>query len=379
MLVRVDVDGVLDRGSTAERREERDPLGAGPPDDRATSAGPQGRELAAPSLDGLPVAVLEVLHRRLELGEVVLEGKGVAVGARRVRWLGLDQQVLVVVGKAEIEDVEAGRAEQAGERAGREVGAVLVVHVPERDLLEHPPDVGQLEEHHGVEPVADRAPDRAQHLRHGLDVLEGVPADDGVGGQERVALGVEVLDPREPVGRGRFDPLRAHAGVDADAVPGALLAHGDQELTLPASDLQHVPAVEVVLLDPRCRQLVGERLEGGRERLRLLVLGRVLVESGIEGRVRDEAARSAEPEVEGAAWESGGLLPAGEQEAAVRGDLRLLVEVPEIGSSTGGTAVEPHDNTSGVGTGTMKRPPRARYSACWRRISSAKFQARSST
>src|SRR5690606_39701159 len=38
-----------------------------------------------------------------------------------------------------------------------------------------------------------------------------------------------------------------------------------------------------------------------------------------------------------------------------------------------------HGTTSGDGTGTMKRPPRAMYSACWARISSRKFQASSST
>jgi hypothetical protein len=38
-----------------------------------------------------------------------------------------------------------------------------------------------------------------------------------------------------------------------------------------------------------------------------------------------------------------------------------------------------HEMISGSGMGTMNRPPRRRYSACWARTSSRKFQARSST
>ena len=44
---------------------------------------------------------------------------------------------------------------------GREVGAVLVVDVPERDLAQDTHDVGQLEEDDDVAAVADRARGRA--------------------------------------------------------------------------------------------------------------------------------------------------------------------------------------------------------------------------
>ena len=50
----------------------------------------------------------------------------------------------------------------------------------------------------------------------------------------------------------------------------------------------------------------------------------------------------------------------------------------EPGTETAGEDDDLH-TILGSGMGTMKRPPRRRYSSCWRMISSAKFQARTST
>ena len=81
-------------------------------------------------------------------------GSGVPA-SRHVGRPRLDEEVLVVVGRPDVEDLEAGRAEQPRQRAGGEVGAVLVVDVPEPRVAQHVQRAGQLEEHGGVTALAD--------------------------------------------------------------------------------------------------------------------------------------------------------------------------------------------------------------------------------
>ena len=79
------------------------------------------------------------------------------------------------------------------------------------------------------------------------------------------------------------------------------------------------------------------------------------------------------------------LLAGLDEPHAVDGDVELLVEQvqpaapPQLGQASSGASdprpcavrdVERAHRISGDGTGTMKRPPRARYSACWRMTSS---------
>ena len=78
-------------------------------------------------------------------------------------------------------DVESLAAEQPGEGAGGEVGAVFVVDVPERALAQHAERVRDFEPDAGAVPLADRLP-HGPHERAGVrDVLQRVPAADEVG------------------------------------------------------------------------------------------------------------------------------------------------------------------------------------------------------
>ena len=62
----------------------------------------------------------------------------------------------------------------------------------------HAQDVRQLEEHDRLA-VAERAADDLEEVCRIGDVLECVPADDGVAGEVGVALGVEVANKPDPV------------------------------------------------------------------------------------------------------------------------------------------------------------------------------------
>ena len=127
------------------------------------------------------------------------------------------------------------------------------------DLVEHALHVGQLEQHDGVGPIADRVADRRHELGDVRDVFQRVPADDDVGVDVGVPLVVEVGDPLD-VGGGRVvDPLRMHTGIDADAVAGTGVGHLDQELALAAPDLEHRPVGEVVVVRPTARRAPGRR------------------------------------------------------------------------------------------------------------------------
>src|SRR5690606_35081872 len=258
---------------------------------------------------------------------------------------------------------------------------VLVVDVPERALVEDALDVGQLEQHDRVEPVADAVADHPHEPGHVGDVLERVPADDRVGLQRPEALVVELGAGLDAVGQLGPQPLGVQPGVDADDPRHAGLDQVLEELALAAADLDGRAAGQVVLLDPVAGQPGGELDELAGVALGLLVAGGVLGQARVEGHVGEEPARRAEAELHVAAGVGDRLLDV-EQQAAVGGDAPLAVEHRDGAGPAGRAGVGgrgAHGTTSGDGTGTMKRPPRAMYSACWARISSRKFQASSST
>jgi hypothetical protein len=118
-----------------------------------------------------------------------------------------------------------------------EVGAVLVIQVPERGFPQDPSGVRDLEED-GCFPIRDPAADELHEVSHVRDVLQGVAAADQVGAQAEVGLGVVVADERDPV---RSFALRAVGdvrGIDADPSVRSHLAQEHEELPLAATDLE---------------------------------------------------------------------------------------------------------------------------------------------
>ena len=203
---------------------------------------------------------------------------------------------------------------------------MLVVDVPECDLVEHALDIGKLEQHHRVGPIADRRTDRRHELGDVRNVLERVPADDDVRVDVRVALVVEIGDPFD-VGRlWVVHPLGMDSGVDADAVAGAGAGHLDQELALATADLEDGAVLEVVVGHPPFGEFPGEAHEPRREPLGLLVALRVLRLAGGEGRVRDESASITEGDAEFAPREVARLGRVVEEQATVGGHARFFEE-----------------------------------------------------
>jgi hypothetical protein len=202
-----------------------------------------------------------------------------------------------------------------------------------------------------------------------VDVLERVAADDGVARQMRIALVVEILDERDSFGRGAGDTFEDNRGIDADAAATRELAHEQQELPFAAADLEHILPLQVVPVDPHLRELVRELSESRREALGFLVAIEVALELGLVRLVGDETAAGAERESELSPRKRLGFLACCEQAAAVDRHVVLLVEDLERTRATGGAAVVPQ-RISGLGTGTMNRPPRPRYSLCCSAISS---------
>jgi hypothetical protein len=382
LLERVDVHRALDLLGDAERREEGDGLGAPSPHDHPAAVRACRVEPLAPGSAERREAGAERTDLAGELRGRLLERQ------RRCRDSGggpaLDEDVLVVVVELEVEHIETGEAVQPRERPRREVRAVLVVDVPERHLTQHAQRIGELEEHRRVRPPVQRAPDDAHEVRRGLDVLEGVPADDGVARELRVALGVVVGDQRHPPRERRIESLLGDRGIDADRVAHAELDHVDQEAGLAAADLEHVLAAQSVPLDPPGGQITLELAEAGREGLRLLVGLAVVLRRRIVRRVGDEPAARAEAQLEVTRGELARRRLRADEPAAVDRDPFLGVEAVQAPAAAvaadpvGRVRPEPREafelerghRISGVGTGTMKRPPPARYSACWRTTSS---------
>jgi len=149
-------------------------------------------------------------------------------------------------------------------------------------------------------------------------------------------------------------------------VSAAKLSGGNQQRFVLGRELRGRPALLVLEnptqgLDLNAAHFVHEQLG---EALGLLVAAGVL--GLLEHHVRDEPAGGTEAQPQVTGGKAGGLLQRVEQQAGVGGDAGLLEEQVEAtraaGGATGlGRPVElvrrAHETTSGVGTGTMNRPP----------------------
>ena len=130
VLFGIHVDGELHLGADAERREEGDALRApaphhdpSPAQRRRRATSPGTRPTARAPGDGTCRTASWIAGRSCSSANCRPLG--------RLRQ-AVEHDVLVRVLEAQLDGVEAVRTEQPGQRAGREVRAVLVVDVPER-------------------------------------------------------------------------------------------------------------------------------------------------------------------------------------------------------------------------------------------------------
>src|SRR5438034_4901753 len=132
--------------------------------------------------------------------------------------------------------------------------------------------IGDLEEHGRTGFRLERPPYHPDELRDGTDVLERMPADDGVELELVEPVRIDISDELDAL-RGRpGQPRRRGGGIDADSAAYAALAEQHQELGLPAADLNHVLASQAIPLDPTLCKLADELTELGRKALGLLVV-----------------------------------------------------------------------------------------------------------
>src|SRR5215207_4550379 len=416
VAVGVDVDRELDAFADAKRGQESNALGAAAPDHDP----PAIRQLLVqPAAPRGPVGA-DSVGKRLDLPRHFLcrllgwQGR-TRPGARP----GADQRVLIIEIAPKVDDVEASCAEGPGERTEAEIRAVLIINVPERAQLQ---DAGHFR-HHGkgdrFRPIADRAAQYAKKTARVGDVLHDHLRADEIRLVMAVRLRVPVFDEGYSGRRRRVVPQHR---VKARGLARAMCADQTQKLALAAADLEDLLALKVVALDQLLGKEVVKPVEGWGDRLRGFVVFLVAHEIGIEGAVPDEAAAAAEPQTDVAlrAGERGrvrahqpylmggyaldfveytaAVAAAGRADRPADRDGRR--ELPHLGHFVhdirppvgrgarrgefrvpGGSAagVGGRSSTCGSGIGTMNTPPRRRYSACCAKISSTKFQVRSST
>ncbi len=250
----------------------------------------------------------------------------------------LDHEVLVVVVGPHVPDVEAAALEQIAQRRRCKIGAVLVVHVPEAELLQDERHLGNLEEEHGVRvPFGSAAYHRDERLDGG-DMLERHLAADEIRFPVGVALGIEVRDEGRQIALRRAAAVRDIGRIEAGAAVLAQIAQQGKELALAAADLDELLAVQVVPVDQPFGERTVKRVEGLREALRLLVALGVFDELLIEGAIEDESAPAAEAHVDVAARIGDGLFRRAHQHAAIHRDARDPVEAPHRRAAAGRTA-----------------------------------------
>ena len=133
-------------------------------------------------------------------------------------------------------------AEQARERTEGEVRAVLVVDVPERDLVEHASVSGSSNRTVTSRPPDGTPADERDEVGDAADVLERVAAHDDVGRRGRSTARRRTFRTGNAIRAAdrRARPLGATARVDADPAIRRRLAMIDEELALAAADLEDV-------------------------------------------------------------------------------------------------------------------------------------------
>src|SRR5260370_24290473 len=136
-----------------------------------------------------------------------------------------NHQILVIVVCPDIAHVKSGYDEEIFQCTCGEIGAVLVIDIPEGDILENPAHVGHLEEHGGVQTLTDGTAHHAHEAQGIRDVFERHLAYNEVGLSMRVPLGVEVLDELDCVTTLFRLPLRHECWIKTYA---SISAHGTE-------------------------------------------------------------------------------------------------------------------------------------------------------
>ncbi len=174
---------------------------------------------------------------------------------------GLDHQVLAVKSGADVQDLEPATLQQRRQGPRGEIGDVLVVDVPERDLAEDSGRVGHLEEDDRVPPPADGAAHHAHEFIRLPDMFQGHLARIEISLRLRMGLREDLGDDRHPPAR---QPVATvHIGrIEAYA---AVVAHGAekrQELPLAAAELDDPLVAQVVAVNQARREVLVETVEG---------------------------------------------------------------------------------------------------------------------
>ena len=144
---------------------------------------------------------------------------------------------MIVEGLGKIENLESTGSEETSKRSEGEIGAMLVIEIPECPFAQDTRHVGNLEEDHGGRFVSDCAPDGLDELLGGMNVFKRVAAADQVAPQIAVTLRIEIANKGNSI-RGRARQPAGHiAGIDSDAPIIAELAERCQKVAFSAADL----------------------------------------------------------------------------------------------------------------------------------------------
>jgi hypothetical protein len=203
---------------------------------------------------------------------------------------------------------------------------MLIVNIPEPDLLQHAGCVRDLEENRCVRLIGERASNHPHKRSRLMDVLQGHLADDEICTQMGIFFGIEIGDERHTLAGARQAALRDIRRVDADAAIFAQVAQQGNELTFAAPDFNDVLPVQVVAFDQMLCQPPRKGIERWRIPLRFFVAFGILVERRIERRIADKSARAAKAEANIAARIGDGFLAGGEQQYAVHRHTLQFVE-----------------------------------------------------
>src|SRR5258708_33525581 len=126
---------------------------------------------------------------------------------------------------------------------------MLMIDIPECDVLEHATHIRHLEEDGGVETIADCTTNHAHKMVRIRDMLKRHLACDEVGLDVRVLLRVKVLDELNRVPALFRSPLRHERRIKSDAAISAHRTKHRDKFTLAATDLDHRLVTQSIALD----------------------------------------------------------------------------------------------------------------------------------
>src|ERR671911_282701 len=188
--------------------------------------------------------------------------------------------------------MEARPDERLAQSRGREARHVRIDDVPDRILSEEILRRGDFDVERGVA-VGQRSAHDSEHADWILQMLEDMAGDDERDGTEPAVRAEQLTDEPDPT-VGTAVGLAVVARIEPDARAVRALAKLSKELTLSRPELRDVSADEIVPLDQLIDELVGIAVELRREVQRVLVFGVVCQYPGIEARIPDQPAATAE-------------------------------------------------------------------------------------